>query len=152
MFGKEFLASAAGLASLQHADEIYSALFKAGDFTLAEHPEMFDSLVAYHMEPTYAPFPQINSHEAELIMMRRHDDEDGDDEDEDEEFDDCSDDFPEPVIIAEGLSRADAEALVKVSTYSWLCNYKGEADGQEFALKEKVAHLQTFHSKWNYSN
>ena len=136
MFSKEFLQSPAGQASLDYAEQVYASLFQGGDFTLAQFPDMFEELVAYHMQPTYAPMP-LNSHQAQLLM-----------DDEEDAFE-C---FYEPEIIAEGLSRSDSESLVKVSTYSWLCNYKGEAEGEEFALKEKVAHLPVYHSKWNYSN
>lgn len=145
MFGQDFLQSAAGKASLDYAEQVYSSLFQGGSFTVQEHPEMFESLVSYHMQPVYAPLPPME-HRAPFIT--------GDDEEED--FEGCDNDLPDHYFerepVADGLSREASEALVKVSTYTWLCNYKGEQDGDEFALHDLVKNLPIYHSKWNYSN
>lgn len=131
MLTNEFLRSPAGQAAIAYAEEVYSEMFKAETFTLADNPEMFDELVAYHMEPIYKPEPK---------HVHRHSDHD----------DDCEYDYDiDPEIIHEGLSREDAEIMAKTSTYVWLVTYKGEGEG--FILADLAQNMRQFHGKWDYS-
>ena len=57
MFTNEFLNSPMGQAAMDYAEQVYASSFKAEEFTLAEHPEMLDELVSYHMEPVYKHEP-----------------------------------------------------------------------------------------------
>lgn len=130
MFTQEFLNSPMGQAAMDYAEHVYGSSYKAEEFTLAQFPDMFNELVAYHMAPVYKHQP------ADPLYL-----------DDDELFD--APDSPDLEIIHEGMTREQAEAMAKVSTYVWLVNYKGEEEG--FLLKELASSLGTYHGKWNYS-
>lgn len=130
MFTNEFLNSPMGQAAMDYAEQVHASSYKAEEFTLDQYPEMLDELVSYHMEPVYKHEP------ADPLFL-----------DDDEFFD--SPDSPDLEIIHEGMSREQAEAMAKVSTYVWLVNYKGEGEG--FILKELASKLSRFNGKWNYS-
>lgn len=130
MFTNDFLNSPMGKAAMDYAEQVYASSYKAEEFTIETQPEMFDELVSYHMEPVYKIEP------VDPLFK-----------DDDERFDSRDDEDLE--ILHDGMSREQAEAMVKVSTYVWLVNYKGEGEG--FMLKELAASLSTYHGKWNYS-
>lgn len=143
MFDKNFLASPAGVAALAYSEDLYSSTFKGAEFTLASQPEMYDELVRFHMEPTYArePVQASSFHDDDSLMG-------DDDHEEDDSI--CINDYsgPDPIEISPGMSLVEAQAAVLTSTYVWLCNYKGEGEG--FTLKEHAAHLSTFIAKYEY--
>lgn len=116
IFSDEFMSSPAGIAAMAYAETAYASLYKSEQFTLADYPDMFDQLVAYHTEPKY-------------------------------KYCECM-----PVEVAPGLDHETAVKLVQSSVYVWLCNYKGEEDGQAFALLNECQNLSTYHGKWNYSD
>lgn len=130
MFTNEFVNSPMGQAAMDYAEQVYASSFKAEEFTLAQQPDMFEELVSYHMEPVYKYVP------ADPLFR-----------DDDEFFE--SPDSPDMELLHEGLSREQAEALAKVSTYVWLVNYKGEGEG--FILKELASNLSRYNGKWDYS-
>lgn len=130
MFTNEFVNSPMGQAAMDYAEQVYASSFKAEEFTLDQQPEMFEELVSYHMEPVYKYVP------ADPLFR-----------DDDEFFE--SPDSPDMELLHEGLSREQAEALAKVSTYVWLVNYKGEGEG--FILKELASNLSRYNGKWDYS-
>lgn len=131
MFTKEFLNSPMGVAAMDYAEKMYSASYKAEEFSLNDYPEMLEELVSYHMEPVYKIEP------SDPLFM-----------DDDECFN--LPDMPDMEIVHDGMTREQAEAMAKVSTYVWLVNYKGEGEG--FLLKEMASNLSTYHGKYNYSN
>lgn len=104
------------------AHALYCESFKCDStFTVADGFYAREDLVDYLMSPIHAPVP--------------------------EQFKD--DDWFEPELIKQGLSREHAEAIVDECKFVETCNYKGEGEG--FELYERVAHLRTFFSKHNYA-
>lgn len=133
MFTQDFINSPLGQAAMAYAESVYVELFNGGEFTLADHPDMQEDLIQYHMEPVYEAVP---------ARPFRHFDEDY--------VDDYFDNI-EPPIISEGLSREEAEKLVQTATYVWVCNYKGEQEGPDFLLKDFAKNMRIYHGKWDYS-
>lgn len=128
MFTSEFINSPMGKAAMDYAEKTYSESFNGGEFTLASEPSMLKDLIAYHMQPVF---------EASEPYVPGRDDND--------------DHFIEPLEIFPGMSLEEATEMANKSTYVWLCNYKGEQDGEPFVLKEFANGLRTYHGKWNYS-